>query len=224
MLENIKGDFLRSNYFRKKTTKATILNILFRTLQDSGFRAVFFYRTGRWFRIRKMGLIAALLERFMRHLSHCWISTLADIGPGFVIAYVCGIIVPPGAVFGKNCDIRQNITIGGNYGKKNEAGRTNPSIGDNVSIGAGAVILGPIYIGSNTIIGANAVVTTNIPENSVVSAFRGEVVAQRAEDGSIRRTEDRFTLSRREIYERLELLEHKIDDLKSHFGIENNDA
>lgn len=213
MLENIKADFDRTNYFRKKTTKPAIFNILFRAFQDSGFRAVFFYRLGRWFRLRKMGPIAAVIERLMRHLSHCWVSTLADIGPGFAIAHVCGIIIPPDAVLGKNCDIRQNITIGGSYGKRRSDGTFNPVIGDQVSIGAGAVVIGPIEIGSNTIIGANAVVTTNIPENSVVAAFRSEVTATRNPDGTMTHADERFTLSRRELFERIKSLEEKIECL-----------
>jgi serine acetyltransferase len=158
-----------------------------------------------------MGVAAAIIERLMRHLCHCWISTVVDIGPGFVVAHVCGIIVDGAAgPIGKNCSIRQNVTIGGNYGK-NKNGRVQPLVGDNVSIGPGASILGPISIGSNTIIGANAVVTTDIPEKSVVGAFRAEVVAKIAEDGSIIRETERVFLSRRQLYEKIKALEERIE-------------
>jgi serine O-acetyltransferase len=182
-------------------------------MRNAGFRAVVFYRMGRWFRLHKMRFAAAIAERLMHHLCHCWVSTMVEIGPGFVVAHVCGIIVD-GAVgpIGKNCSIRQNVTIGGNYGKSRD-GRVQPVIGDNVSIGPGAAILGPITIGDNTIIGANAVVTTDIPENSVVGAFRAEVVAKKADEGSIIRETERVFLSRRQLYDRIKALEEKVERL-----------
>lgn len=210
MLENIKQD-----YFRSKDQKATIVRILFRAFQDSGFRAVFFYRIGRWCRDRHLGLLAVFVERLMRHLSHCWISTLAEIGPGFRIAHVCGIIVPPKTCFGKNCTIRQNVTLGGNYDKVTEDGRGNPLIGDNVSIGPGAAILGPVTIGSNSIIGANALVTTSVPENSVVGAFRAEILAELSNSGQIVRPDRHMFLSRRELFARIEKLEKRICKLET---------
>jgi len=207
MLNNIKKDFERLSDLCKLKTKPTVFAILWRAFQDSGFRAVFFFRIGRWCRLKRLGLVAAFFERLMRHLSHCWISTLADIGPGFIVAHVCGIIVPPGIHMGENCTIRQNVTLGGNYGKKNEKGRTNPWLEDNVSIGPGAVILGPVTIGSNTIIGANAVVTTSVPNNSVVAGMRAEIIAMRDENGNIQHFEEKIFLSRKEIFERIHELE-----------------
>jgi|GEM_PF-936374 serine O-acetyltransferase len=215
MLDNLKQDLVRINYYRLLQPKQVGLgHVVFEALRNAGYRAVVFYRVGRWFRCRKMGFCAAVVERFMRHLCHCWISTAVDIGPGFVIAHVCGIIID-GIVgpIGKNFTIRQNVTIGGNYGKSRN-GRMQPIIGDDVSVGPGASILGPVSIGSNTIIGANAVVTTDIPENSVAGAFRAEVVAKRACDGGIIHEKDRVFVSRRELYERMRLLEEKIEKLE----------
>jgi len=208
MFENIRQDYLR----RRK--KATPWRIMFAAAADAGFRAVVLYRMGRYCRIHHLGIAAIFLERLMHHWCHCWTSTLAEIGPGFVIAHVCGIIIPPNTVIGKNCDVRQNVTLGGNYGKVGEDGRTNPWIGDNVSIGAGAAVLGPIRIGSNTIIGANCVVTNSVPENSVAGAFRAEVIGQRAENGTITRPEKHKFFSRKKIYKRLSELEDRIKKLE----------
>ena len=74
-------------------------------------------------------------------------------------------------------------------------------------------MLGPITVGSNTVIGANAVVTTDIPENSVVGAFRAEVVAKTDDDGNIIRENERVFVSRRELFERIKELEEKIEQL-----------
>jgi serine O-acetyltransferase len=212
MLDNLRQDCCRINYYTSMQPKDIgLFRILFEGIRNAGFRAVVFYRMGRWCRLHHMGIAAAIIERLMRHLCHCWISTVVDIGPGFVVAHVCGIIVDGAAgPIGKNCSIRQNVTIGGNYGK-NKNGRVQPLIGDNVSIGPGAAILGPIVIGSNTIIGANAVVTTDIPENSVVGCFRAEIVGTRTEDGTILHDRERMFISRRELFAKIKILEEKLE-------------
>ena len=211
MWEVIKQDYISS----RATGRPTLVRILLRALQDAGFRAVCFYRFGRWYRKWHIPLGAPLAERLMRHLSHCWISTLAELGPGFRIAHGCGIIVPPKVIFGADCEIRQNVTIGGNHGKQAPDGRTVPIMGDRVSIGPGAVILGPIEVGSDTIVGANAVLTQSVPERSVVAAFRAEPVARRTPEGALVREQKRIFLSRRELFERIEALSQRIDALEA---------
>ncbi len=215
MLDNIKRDYERRTELSGMKRKANIFRVLFEAFRDEGFRAVFFYRIGRWCRARKLSIIAAFVERLMRHMSHCWISTLADIGPGFVVAHVCGIVIPRGVWIGKNCTIRHNASLAGNYKKREPDGRGGAILGDDISIGPGAVILGPITVGSNTIIGANAVVTTSVPPNSVVGVFRAEVLAQRSPEGNIVHSDSdkNIFLSRREIAERLQALEQKLKEL-----------
>jgi serine O-acetyltransferase len=210
MLENLRHDYRAST-----KREPALLRMLFRALQDSGFRAMCFYRIGRWCRKWHIPLGAPLAERLMRHLSHCWISTLAVIGPGFRIAHVCGIIVPPKVVFGSYCEIRQNVTLGGNMGKRTPDGRTVPTLGDRVSIGPGAVILGPIQVGADTFVGANAVLTRSVPERSIVAAFRAEIVAERDEQGQIVRAEENMFLSRRELYTRIESLRKRVEELEA---------
>ena len=107
----------------------------------------------------------------MHHLCHCYISVSSDIGPGFLIGHVGGIVIGSKTKIGKNCDIRQNVTTGGNFSKTGSNGQTQPIIKDNVSISVGACILGPITVGENSIIGANSVVTRDIPKNSIVSGI-----------------------------------------------------
>jgi serine O-acetyltransferase len=212
MLDNLRQDLCRIGYYSSiKPENVGLCRILFEALRNAGFRAVLFYRIGRWCRLHKMGFMAAIAERLMHHLCHCWILTQSDIGPGFVIAHVSGILVLVQA--GKNLTLRQNVTIGGAY-RKTKGQQTNAIIGDNVSISPGALISGPITIGSNTIIGANAVVTTDIPENSVVGAFRAEVVSKVDLEGNIIREGERVFVSRRELFERIKALEEKIEKLE----------
>ena len=96
----------------------------------------------------------------MNHLiCACSVSIDAEIGDGTIFYHRgIGCVVHPKAVIGKNCKIFQSVTIGSKWSKANCLGEA-PRIGDNVMIGAGAVILGNI--------GANAVVTHSVPANSL---------------------------------------------------------
>jgi len=217
MLENIKQDYYRSIYFgkkRRRKPKATILRILFRAFKYAGFRAVFFYRLGRWCRDKRFRLMAAFVERLMFHRCHCWISTFAKIGPGLVIPHCYGITIGPDSVLGKNCYLLQHITIGDNHGKVGKDGSKVPVIGDNVEICAGAAVLGPISVGSNSIVGANATLTTSVPENSVVGTFRAEVLAECSPERRIIHSGQRIALSRRELFDWIEKLEKRIEELE----------
>ncbi|MHA2067910.1 MAG: serine O-acetyltransferase, partial [Candidatus Thorarchaeota archaeon] len=139
MFEKIKADYLR--YSEKQ---GNMFRDVLKAVSNAGFRAVLLYRMGRWFRERRLGLAGAITERVMHHLCHCWISTYADIGAGFLIAHVGGLVVGGKTRIGNNCDVRQNVTFGGNFSKKDAEGRTQPWVGDNVSVGAGAVVIGPV--------------------------------------------------------------------------------
>jgi serine O-acetyltransferase len=175
-LSHIFFDYKR---FRNKEKKASLYNYIYMFLSNAGFRAILLYRLGHYFYLRQIPLIPGICQRLMHHFCHCWINVSARIGPGFMIAHVGGIIVGGSTVIGKNCDIRQNVTFGGNFNKVSSDNRTQPIIGDNVSICPGAVIVGPIIIGSNSIIGANSVVTRDFPENVIVSGNPATIIKDR---------------------------------------------
>jgi serine O-acetyltransferase len=94
-----------------------------------------------------------------------------NIGPGFMIWHGFSTIIYADSI-GKNCTIRQQITVG-NEGNR---GGGIPIIGDNVEIGAGAIIIGNIKIGNNVMIGANAVVTKNVPDNCTVIGIPAYII------------------------------------------------
>ena len=79
-------------------------------------------------------------------------------------------------IIGNNCDIRQNVTFGGNFNKMNKEGRTQPLLEDSVSVGAGACILGPVTIGTRSIIGANSVVTRDVPPGKIAFGVPAKVI------------------------------------------------
>ena len=104
----------------------------------------------------------------------CEISPYATIGPGLFIPHSLGIVIGHEVVAGKNLEVFQNVTIGSNRKERN--GRMMPIIGDNVSIGSGAVVVGAINIGNNVKIGANSYVDKDIPSNVVVAGCPAKIV------------------------------------------------
>ena len=135
-----------------------------------GFCAMLVYRFGRWrYRVRP-----ALLRKFFSALYKMCFKLIqiitgielpceAEIGRNFVIDHFGGIIVSGYTLIGDNCRIRNGVTIG----LRRVEEKVAPVIGDNVDIGAGAKLLGPIRIGNNVVIGANAVVITDVPDDSI---------------------------------------------------------
>ena len=120
----------------------------------------------------------------MRHLCLCWIGTRAEIGGGLKIAHCTGLVIGAKTVIGRNCDVRQNTTLGANFQKTGPDGRQSPVLGDSGSVGAGAVIIGPVRIGSHCVIGANAVVTRDIPDNMIAAGVPARVIKPRWAEGS----------------------------------------
>jgi serine O-acetyltransferase len=115
--------------------------------------------------------------RLLRVIYHCEIPASAKIDPSVRFSHKAhGVVIGHDAIIEKNCKILHNVTIGGREGLVGKDGRTNPHIQQNVLIGVGACILGPIEIGANSKIGANAVVIQNIPENAVVVVVPARVV------------------------------------------------
>lgn len=170
---------LKKDFTRYSNSKPSTLKVFSLALSKPGFRAMFLYRLGRSLKDKKFSFLAGLCQRIMHHACHCYISVTADIGHGFLIAHVGGIVIGGKTVIGNNCDIRQNVTFGGNFSKKDKQGRSQPTLSDGVSIGAGACILGPVKIGENAIIGANSVVTRDVPANMIASGIPAKVLKER---------------------------------------------
>lgn len=170
LLEDLK------RYTSRKPNNYTLVRTAF---SKAGFRAIVLHRIGHYYHAKKSYHLAGFCQRLMHHLCHCYINAAASIGPGFLIAHVGGIVIGGETIIGANCDIRQNVTLGGNYNKTSENGRTQPFLENGISIGAGACILGPVHIGENALIGANSVVVKNIPANMIAFGVPAIVVKER---------------------------------------------
>ena len=135
-----------------------------------GFWALLVYRFGRWrygvrpSLLRKLfSAIYHVLYKFVQIIAGIELPCEVELGRNFVIDHFGGIIISGYAKFGDNCRIRNGVVVGLRHVEDKRA----PVIGNNVDIGAGAKVLGPIRIGNNVLIGANAVVLCDVPDDSV---------------------------------------------------------
>jgi serine O-acetyltransferase len=102
----------------------------------------------------------------------------AAIGPGFFIDHGMGVVIGETAEIGANVTLYHGVTLGGTSWKK---GKRHPTLEDDVVVGSGAKVLGPITIGARTRIGANAVVVKDVPPDSVVVGVPGRVTHRHGE-------------------------------------------
>jgi len=170
---------IKQDYCRYTNRSVSFARCFSKVISHPGFRAVVLYRLARWFRKNKRVHFAGLMQRLIFYTCFCEIKSSAEIAPGFLISHTIGLVIGGGTHIGRNCDVRQNTTFGGNFNKVDKNGRSHPWLEDNVSVGAGAIIIGPVKIGANSIIGANSVVTKNIPENVIVSGISAQVIKER---------------------------------------------
>ena len=137
-----------------------------------GFWALVVYRFGRWrYRVRPsplrkvFSLIYKIWFKFTQIVTGIELPCEVEIGSNFVIDHFGGIVISGYAKFGDNCRIRNGVVVG--LQRVDEP--CAPVIGNNVDIGSGAKVLGPIKIGNNVIIGANAVVIRDVPDNCIAA-------------------------------------------------------
>lgn len=132
-----------------------------------GVLALGLHRVAHWFYCGELFFIARLINHISRFLTAIDIHPGAKIGRNFFIDHGFTVI-GESAEIGDNVTIYQNVTLGGTNPTSGEPGKRHPTIGDEVIIGSGAQVLGPITVGVRARIGANAVVTKDVPEGATM--------------------------------------------------------
>ena len=131
-----------------------------------GVKAVFFHRIANFFSVAKFDLIARIISQFSRFLTGIEIHPRAKIGKNLFIDHGMGVVIGETSQIGDNVTIYHMVTLGGISPSINSDNQRNtkrhPTLNDNVVVGSGAQVLGPIVIGKNAKIGANAVVTLSL--------------------------------------------------------------
>lgn len=130
-----------------------------------GFHILVFHRIAHFLYIHKMLFLARFISQLGRFFTGIEIHPGAKIGRKLFIDHGMGIVIGETATIGNDCTIYHNSTLGGTGKDKY---KRHPDIGDNVMVGAGSKVLGPIKIGNNVKIGANSTVLTDIPDNVTV--------------------------------------------------------
>ena len=168
---NIKknmGNFLQSIIDRDPAAKSKLSLIL----TYPGVKAVFFHRIANFFSVAKFDLIARIISQFSRFLTGIEIHPGAKIGKNLFIDHGMGVVIGETSDIGDNVTIYHMATLGGIAPSINSNDQRNikrhPTIEDEVVIGSGAQVLGPVTVGRCAKIGANAVITKDVPEKAVM--------------------------------------------------------
>ena len=151
-----------------------------------GVKAVFMYKIANFFSVAKFDLIARIISQFARFLTGIEIHPGAKIGKNLFIDHGMGVVIGETSEIGDNVTIYHNATLGGISPSINSNEQRNikrhPTLKDNVVVGSGAQVLGPIVIGKNAKIGSNAVVTKDVPENAVMIGIPAKNVGTATEE------------------------------------------
>lgn len=158
MFKNIKSDI--NSVLKNDPAARSRLEVF---LLYPSIHALIFHRIANKFYKRKLFFIARLISQLARFFTGIEIHPGATIGKGMFIDHGMGVVIGETAEVGDNVVIYHGVTLGGT-GK--DKGKRHPTIEDNVIIGCGAKVLGPIRIGANSKIGANAVVLKDMDENA----------------------------------------------------------
>lgn len=137
-------------------------------LCSSGYHGILFYRLSHKLWLKGWRLSARLLSQLGRFLTGVEIHPGAEIGKNFFIDHGMGVVIGETSVIGNNVTMYHGVTLGGTKSYGGRGGKRHPTVEDNVIIGAGALILGPVTIGKNAKIGANATVVKDVPQNTTV--------------------------------------------------------
>ena len=141
-----------------------------------GFHILVYHRIANFLYRNKLYFLARLISQIGRFFTGIEIHPGAKIGKRLFIDHGMGIVIGETAEVGDNCTIYHQVTLGGT-GK--DVLKRHPTVGNNVIIGAGSKLLGPIIIGDNVKVGAGAVVLKNIESNSTVVGVPGDRVIKR---------------------------------------------
>ena len=162
------NEYLQSIIDRDPAAKSKVSLIL----TYPGVKAIFFHKISNFFAVAKFDLVARVISQFSRFLTGIEIHPKAKIGKNLFIDHGMGVVIGETSEIGDNVTIYHMVTLGGispsiNSDSQREIKR-HPTLMDNVVVGSGAQILGPVTIGKNAKIGANAVVTKDVPDNAVM--------------------------------------------------------
>jgi serine O-acetyltransferase len=174
-------------------------------LSYPGFHARQLHRLAHWLYMRRVPLLPGAVAFFNRFFTGIEIHPAAQIGEGLFIDHGMGVVIGETSVIGDDCHLAQGVTLGGTSTRRE---KRHPTLGNNVLVGAGAIVMGNIEIGDHVRIGAGSVVLTNVPPFATVVGNPGKVVAfyDPGNDTRVRLPDPEW--------DRIEELSQKLDELR----------
>ena len=151
-----------------------------------GFHAIVLHRAAHWAWRQNLKLVGRLISQFGRFLTGIEIHPGAIIGSGFFIDHGLGVVIGETAVIGDRVTLYHDVTLGGvapsidTDSQRNQ--KRHPTLQDEVIVGSGAQILGPVTVGRFARVGANAVVTKDVPESVTVVGIPGRAIPRSTEN------------------------------------------
>ncbi len=139
-----------------------------------GFHARELHRISHALHRRGVPVLPRVISNFSRFATGIEIHPGAEIGEGLFIDHGMGVVIGETAEIGDDCNIMQGVTLGGTSMHRS---KRHPTLGNRVTVGAGAKLIGAVEIGENARIGAGSVVVTNVPDNATVVGVPGHVVS-----------------------------------------------
>ena len=164
-----------SSAFRKDPAANSLMEVL---TSYPGIKGVLIYRISHFFWKLGMPFVPRYLSEIGRQLTGIEIHPGAQIGNEFFIDHGAGVVIGETSIIGNNVTLFQGVVLGG---VSMDPIKRHPTLGDNIVVGTGAKLLGPITIGDNVRIGANSVVVMDVPPNSVVIGVPGRIVSRKGE-------------------------------------------
>lgn len=209
-IELVRSDF--KAVFERDPAARNTLEVVF---SYPGFHAIFFHRIAHFFWRARLKFVGRLISHLSRFLTGIEIHPGASIGKGFFIDHGMGVVIGETALIGDDVTLYHGVTLGGTSYSR---GKRHPTIGNNVIIGAGSKVLGPLTIGENSKIGANSVVIADVPPNSTVVGIPGKIVTREEypvypglEHNKIPDPEERLV---RDLMEQVRALEGRVKSLE----------
>ena len=170
------NDYLESIKKRDPAAKSIISIIL----TYPGVKAVFFHQISNFFYKAGFDLVARIISQTIRFFTGIEIHPGAKIGKNLFIDHGMGVVIGETSEIGDNVTIYHNVTLGGSSpsidSERQRHEKRHPTIGNDVVIGSGAQIIGPIKVGNNSRIAANAVVVKDVPENATMVGIPARAV------------------------------------------------
>jgi serine O-acetyltransferase len=174
--ESLRADF-RANApgLADDADAAAVLRAALRNVPTVRFLSVALLRLAQALGARA-GIAGSLVKQLNHVLTGCDIAYQAEIGPGLVLYHPTGVVVGPGCRIGRRARLMQGTTIGSNAVIAENGAVGSPVLGDDVFVGPGAVVVGPVSLGDRVQVGANAVVTSSFGSDVVVAGAPARVI------------------------------------------------